>query len=231
VRFSFPSFTSSSKATGRRVKLRVPGPAGKWTLVVARGGSVNTKAGVVGSEIVVTSSGTGTDLRLEFEYVGVEVVDPRGRRTPAGTPHRFVYQQFEPAIAWNTKWWTFEEAQDPLKAPAAFAARLAEVATKTEVVPRFDLISGRAMMPDLPPDRLAMRSEAVVTLPAGDYELVAITDDGIRVWLDEKLVLERWDIHGSVVDRIPVSAGRHAIRLEYFENSGWAELKIFLRRK
>ncbi|MCR4376112.1 MAG: PA14 domain-containing protein, partial [Acidobacteria bacterium] len=168
---------------------------------------------------------------LEFEYIGGEVVDPRGRRTPAGTPHRFVYEQFEPAVAWNTKWWTFDEKQDPLKAPEAFAARLKEAPAKTEIVPRFDLISGRAMMPDLPADRLAMRSEGTVTLPDGNYELVTITDDGIRVWVDDKLVLERWDIHGSTVDRIPITAGRHRIRLEYFENTGWAELKIFFRRR
>jgi hypothetical protein len=212
---------------------------------------VNTKAGVTGAEIVVTTAGPGTDLRLEFDYVGADVVDPRGRRTPPGRPHRFVYEQFEPAVSWNTKWWTFEEKHDPLKLPEAFAARLKEVPTKTEVVPRFDLISGRAMMPDLPADRIAMRSEGVVVLPErtyafetadgagarqaafpdGAYELVTITDDGIRVWLDDKLVLERWDIHGSTVDRIPVTAGRHRIRLEYFENTGWAELKIFFKRK
>jgi hypothetical protein len=128
---------------------------------------------------------------------------------------------------------------------------LKEAPTKTEVVPRFDLISGRAMMPDLPADRLAMRSEGTVVLPErtydfetsseagprraafpdGGYELVTITDDGIRVWIDDKLVLERWDIHGSTVDRIPITAGRHRIRLEYFENSGWAELKILFRRR
>lgn len=249
--YKHPKVWPVGKATDRPLKLRVLGPEGKWTLVSARGGSVNTKAGAIGSEVIVRPSGAGMDLRLEFEYIGGEVVDPRGRKTPAGQPHRFVYEQFEPAVAWNTKWWTFEEKQDPLKLPEAFAARLKEAPTKTEIVPRFDLISGRAMMPDLPADRLAMRSEGTVTLPTrgyefetaddggprrvafpdGAYELIAITDDGIRVWIDDKLVLERWDIHGSTVDRIPITAGRHRIRLEYFENSGWAELKILFRRR
>jgi hypothetical protein len=199
--------------------------------VAARGGSVNTKAGAIGSEIVVTPTGPGTDLRLEFDYIGVEVIDPRGRRTPAGKPHRFVYEQFEPAIAWNTRWWTWEEKADPLKAPEAFAARLKEVPTKTEIVSRFDLTSGGKMMPDLPADRIAMRAEGTVTLLAGNYELVTLTDDGIRVFVDDKMVVERWDIHGTEVDRVPLTAGRHKIRLEYFENSGWAELKVFIRRR
>lgn len=229
--YKFPKLWPVGKATDRPLKLRVLGPEGKWTLVSARGGSVNTKAGATGSEIIVTPTGPGTDLRLEFDYIGAEVVDPRGRRTAAGKPHRFVYEQFEPAIAWNTSWWTWDEKADPLKAPDAFAARLKQPPTKTEVVPRFDLISGRAMMPDLPADRIAMRAEGTVTLPAGSYELVTITDDGIRVFVDDKLMVERWDIHGSEIDLVPLTAGRHRIRLEYFENTGWAELKVFIRRR
>jgi hypothetical protein len=229
--YKYPRLWPVGKGTDRPLKLRVIGPEGKWTLVSARGGAVSAKAGAIGAEVTVTPAGTGTDLRLEFEYIGGEVIDPRGRRTPAGTPHRFVYEQFEPAVAWQTRWWTFEEKHDPLKLPEAFAARLKEAPTKTEVVPRFDLISGRAMLPDLPADRIAMRSEGEVTLAPGAYELVTITDDGIRVWIDDTLVLERWDIHGSTVDRIPLTAGRHRIRLEYFENTGWAELKILFRRR
>jgi hypothetical protein len=229
--YRHPKVWPVGKATDRPLKLRVLGPEGKWTLVSARGGSVSQKSGATGAEIVVTHAGPGSDLRLEFDYIGAEVVDPRGRRTPAGQPHRFVFEQFEPAIAWNTSWWTFEEKADPLKAPDAFAARLKEKPTKTEVVPRFDLISGGVMVPDLPRDRIALRAEGTVTLPPGNYELITITDDGIRVFVDDKMVVERWDIHGSEVDRVPLTGGRHRLRLEYFENSGWAELKVFVRRR
>ena len=229
--YKSPKVWPVGKATDRPLKLRVLGPTGTWKLVSARGGRSNLQAGSIGQEIVVTVDRGNADLRLEFEYVGAEVVDPRGRRTPAGLPHRFVYELFEPAITWNTRWWTWEEAADPLTAPAAFAARLAETPTMTQTVPRFDLISGRTMVPGLPNDRLAMRAEGTVTLPAGGADLITITDDGIRVWVDDRLVLERWDIHGSTIDRIPLTAGRHRIRLEYFEATGWAELKVFFNRR
>jgi len=228
--YKSPKVWPVGKATDRPLRLRVLGPAGSWKLVSARGGRSNVQSGSMGQEIVVTVDRGNTDLRLEFEYLGGEVVDPRGRRTAAGQPHRFVYELFEPAISWNTRWWTWEEAADPLKAPQAFSARLAESPTMTQTVPRFDFISGRTMVPGLPNDRLAMRAEGTVTIPAGGAELVTITDDGIRVWVDDRLVLERWDIHGSTIDRIPLTAGRHRIRLEYFEATGWAELKVFFKR-
>lgn len=223
-----PKVWPAGKATDRPLKLRVLGPKGTWKLVSARGGSSSLQAGATGAEIVVTPAAGNTDLRLEFEYIGEEVIDPRGRRTPAGQPHRFVYELFEPAIAWKTQWWTWAETADPLKAPDAFAARLRETPTLSATVPRFDLISGRTMVEGLPNDRLALRAEGEVRLPRGDYELALITDDGIRVWVDDKLVLERWDIHGSTIDRIPLTGGRHHIRLEYFEATGWAELKLWI---
>jgi len=228
--YKSPKIWPVGKATDRPLKLRVLGPAGTWKLVSSRGGRSNLHAGTIGQEIVVTVDRGNTDLRLEFEYLGGDVVDPRGRRTPAGQPHRFIYELFEPAITWNTRWWTWEDSADPLEAPSAFAARLTETPTLTRTVPRFDLISGRTMVERLPNDRIAMRAEGTVTLPAGGADLVTITDDGIRVWVDDRLVLERWDIHGSTIDRIPLSAGRHRLRLEYFEATGWAELKIFFKR-
>lgn len=247
-----PKVWPVGKATDRPLKLRVLGPKGTWRLVSSDGGRVNKTSGATGDEIVVTPAAGNLDLRLAFDYVGEEVIDPRGRRTQAGQRHRFTYTQFEPAIAWSTRWWTWTEAQDPLKAPEAFAARLGEPPTLRQTVARFDLISGRVLVEGLPNDRLAMRTEGTVTLPArtyematadeaggrtatlgggtGAYELVTISDDGLRVWVDDKLVIDRWDIHGSTVDRIPLSAGRHRIRLEYFESTGWAELKVWVRQ-
>ncbi len=229
--YQSPKVWPVGKATDRPLKLRVLGPEGSWRLVSARGGSVNVNSGTVPSEITVTPSGRGADLRLVFEYIGAEVIDPRGRRTPAGQPHQFSYELFEPAIGWQARWWTWDENADPLKAPEAFAARLRETPILTQSVPRFDLIGGRALLPELPNDRLALRAEGTVILPSGQYELVTITDDGIRVWVDDRLVIERWDIHGSTVDRVPLTSGRHRVRLEYFEATGWAELKVFLRRR
>jgi nitrous oxidase accessory protein NosD len=229
--YKSPKVWPVGKATDRPLKLRVMGPKGTWKLVSARGGESSTQAGVTGAEIVVTPVAGNTDLRLEFEYLGEEVVDPRGRRTPAGQPHRFVYEQFEPAIAWKTQWWTWAESADPLKAPEAFAARLRETPTLSATVSRFDLISGRTLVEGLPNDRLALRAEGEVRLAPGNYDLVTITDDGIRVWVDDRLVLERWDIHESIVDRVPLTGGRHRIRLEYFESTGWAELKVKIVRR
>jgi hypothetical protein len=88
------------------------------------------------------------------------------------------------------------------------------------------------MVNGLPEDRLALRAEGEVALDAADaYELVTISDDGLRVWVDYRLVIDRWDIYGSTIDRVPLPPGRHRLRLEYFEATGWAEPKVWIRKR
>ena len=86
-----------------------------------------------------------------------------------------------------------------------------------ERMPRLEFLGSRALLTGLPADRVALRAERDVTLPAGAHEMIVISDDGVRVWVDGALALERWDVHGSVVDRVPLTPGRHRIRLDYSE--------------
>jgi hypothetical protein len=91
---------------------------------------------------------------------------------------------------------------------------------------RIDYLSGRAIATGLPNDHLAMIGEAAVDLPPGPFLLRTISDDGVRVWVDGRLVIDRWDVHESIVDEAPISGGRHSLRVEYFEHVSWAELRV-----
>ena len=39
-------------------------------------------------------------------------------------------------------------------------------------------------------------------------------------------VIDRWDVHESIVDEAPITGGRHTLRVEYFERVSWAELRV-----
>jgi alpha-L-fucosidase len=58
------------------------------------------------------------------------------------------------------------------------------------------------------------------------YTLRAISDDGVRVWLDGKLVIDDWTPHESRVDNAPIRSGRHMLRVEYYQVDGWTELRV-----
>ncbi len=53
-----------------------------------------------------------------------------------------------------------------------------------------------------------------------------ISDDGARVWVDGRLVLDAWAPHESKVDRVAITGGRRRLKVEYHEVSGWSEMRF-----
>ena len=161
-----PKIWPAGKPSDRPLKLRVLGPPGAWTLKSIRGGAVEPRSGTVPGEVTVTSSAPGLDVDLQLTYVGAAVTSPRGQQYPAGVQVPFSYGLVDPAIGWSVKWWTYDSASDPLKAPEAFADRMKGDPAQTESGrPRLDFLSSRALAPGLPADRVAMRAEATVQVP------------------------------------------------------------------
>lgn len=221
-----PKIWPAGKITDTPIRLRVLGPAGKWTLKSIRGGTASTKAGSVPGEFQVAPAGPGLDLDVTLEYVGALVTSPRGQVILAGTPNVVTYRVIEPVQTWAVSWWTFDGSTDPVAVPPAFAARLKTPPAKTETLPRLDFLSSRSLSADLPVDRVAMRAETTIRVPAGSLQMFVMSDDGVRVWVDDKLIVDRWTIHETAVDRIVLAPGNRRIRLEYFEMVGWAELQV-----
>lgn len=228
--FQSPKLWPANRPGDRPLRLRVLGPAGTWTLASIHGGTAAMTQGPVPGGLTVRPSGPGTDLVVALTYVGASVVTPRGVRYEAGEPVPFSYTQFDPAIDWTVRYWAFDASSDPVRDPKAFAAALAATPVLTEKVSHLDIETSGRIRPSLPHDRVALRAEGRVTLPSGRFELSAISDDGVRVWIDDRLVVDRWSIHESAVDRAPIRPGRHRLRVEYFQATGWAELQLRFRR-
>jgi uncharacterized protein YraI len=73
--------------------------------------------------------------------------------------------------------------------------------------------------PLVPVDNFTARFTSVQTLVAGTYEFVAASDDGIRVFIDNVLVLDRFFGRVLTTDRFQqtLTAGPHSITVEYLE--------------
>ena len=80
-------------------------------------------------------------------------------------------------------------------------------------------------------DAFATIATTTVPLTAGRWHLRTVSDDGIRVFVDGEVVIERWNIHGPTPDEavITLDAARTvAIKVEHFEKDGWAALQVTL---
>ena len=68
-------------------------------------------------------------------------------------------------------------------------------------------------------------------MPEGEYFLDVSSDDGVRVWVDGKMVHDDWTYHAPRQESISLSlGGQHFVRIEHFEIDGYATLTAQLRR-
>lgn len=100
--------------------------------------------------------------------------------------------------------------------------------TRTEV-PDFDWGTA-APGAGVPVDGFSVRwtgwIEAVAT---GPTQIRTVTDDGVRVWVDDRLVIDNWTDHGPTTDTAPVAmvAGqRYRVTMEFYENGGGAVARL-----
>jgi hypothetical protein len=64
----------------------------------------------------------------------------------------------------------------------------------------------------------------------GEFTLHTFSNDGIRLWIDGKQVIDNWTDHGETEDtaNVQLSRGqRHAVKLEYFYNGGQGMTKLW----
>jgi parallel beta-helix repeat protein len=225
-----PLLWPSDTNRGPSIRLRVLGPPGDWDVVGHRGLTrVSKQHGAIGSSgidsITVTpAAGQTGDWELTLEHVGDErrPVYPYERIS-----ERFTYRRFEPANNWNVKFFTWRDSTtDPQRNPAAVKSLLTGKPTLTRQATRLDYMWYRPTIKGIPQERFAIEATASVSLGAGEYTLRTISDDGVREWVDGKLVIDNWTPHESKVDHAPISGGKHDIRVEYYQLNGWTELRL-----
>lgn len=77
--------------------------------------------------------------------------------------------------------------------------------------------------PKLKPDRFSVRWTGKLKAPvSGSYRLIAVTDDGVRIFINGKKVTESWIDRAPSPDFVPIRFEKgklYDIKIEYYENS------------
>ncbi|MCC5823988.1 MAG: right-handed parallel beta-helix repeat-containing protein [Planctomycetes bacterium] len=134
--------------------------------------------------------------------------------------------------SWSVRAWAWET--DPLADVDAWRAEAAGV--EAVELGHLDLPFGHGGPAGVEPllgvrarDRFGLLAEAQIALPAGRWRVRTLSDDGVRVFVDGVMVIERWDIHGPTEDAAEFEVtgdGPTRIGVEYFENAGYAVLRV-----
>ena len=131
--------------------------------------------------------------------------------------------------------WTFKSACDPREDAERWRREgLADHHTLTADALDFRFGSGgmsqaRGLPVPLPTDHFGVVATRSLTIPSGKWRIKTTSDDGIRVWMDDQLVIDDWTWHGPTKHDYEFEIkepGEHKFRVEYFELDGHAVLSL-----
>lgn len=77
-------------------------------------------------------------------------------------------------------------------------------------------------------DQFSARWTTTVDMPAGRYRFTATVDDGIRLWVDDRLLINNWAVQPphTLDAEMELDGGEVPIRVEYFDQSGPALVQV-----
>lgn len=127
------------------------------------------------------------------------------------------------------------QAQEPVESSGWQATYWNNVAltgepalTRSETEIDYDWGLGSPYGLTVEPNRFSARWTRTLFLPAGRYRFRLTVDDGARLWVDGRLLIDEWRVQTeqTYVKEIYLSGGDVPITLEYFENAGAAVAKL-----
>ncbi|MFX0594499.1 PQQ-dependent sugar dehydrogenase [Melissospora conviva] len=212
----------------------------RWTTTVSLEAGVYEFATTTDDGVRLVVDG----LREIDRWVDQRVTTHTRRVLLSGGIHTIVMEYYE-----NTKGaiakldWT--RVGDP-PAPAGYAAEYwstpaagsaPAIPTRSPDVIRddaaIDFDWGRgAPAPRVGADHFVVRWTRTQTLPAGRYRLSGVSDDGIRVFVDNVPVINLWRDQSPTpyATEVALTGGAHTFRVEYYENAGTAVARFGFTR-
>jgi VCBS repeat-containing protein len=80
----------------------------------------------------------------------------------------------------------------------------------------------------LPSDNFSARWTRTLEFDAAIYRFSVSSDDGVRLWIDDRLVIDEWSDSGSNRESVDIAmvSGKHLIEVEYYERNGDADISL-----
>ena len=142
---------------------------------------------------------------------------PTATSAPTATPTRPPTATPKPvSAAWRAEYWS---NADLIGSPALI---------RSDPAIDFAWADG-APASEVPADEFSARWTRVTTFGEGMYDFHATMDDGMRVYVDDKLVIDEWRDEGvrEVTASLWMSAGSHSLKVEYYDRRHQAQASLW----
>ncbi len=193
---------------------------------------------------------TEEDVRVNLINRRTITVDGKLDEWAAAIPQPVEFSGAQTATLTEKAWLPFVAADETVKKGVAvgwlaydddnfyFAARINDT-TPSPGLPRFSdhsywdeyfypAVSHVSAAPRI--SNVSIRWTGQVLAPlSGEYRCATVSDDGVRLWVDGKQLVDNWTGHGAVEDAgtVKLEAGkRYDLKLEWFQGGGGAQIQL-----
>ncbi len=224
---------------GLDYNLQFFGPAGHWRVIRREGISwMAQETGKLPGQLHVQTEPGAEAILLELEYLGAQAVtDVFGRTVPAGQPFLFRFERFEKKLDWTMQFFNLSDSLAEAlyrwtRAPLPLGVGLGQMPAAEKKVSELYFAWWGSPAEGVQADKFATVSTTDFDIAPGRYVLELTSDDGARLYLDGRRLIDHWDVHEPAVDEVDVQlGGRHSLRVEHFEAGGFGTLDFRMRKK
>ncbi|HEY3242724.1 MAG TPA: PA14 domain-containing protein, partial [Phycisphaerae bacterium] len=200
---------------GAQATLQVLGPSGRFKVESVNGDvKVTPMEGDLPGKLTIQSEKPGVHpFSLQIDAGGT-------RLAATGSLMR---------AEWTVKYFVWHPSSDPREDQKAWDELLNGEPRDVQHVGAVDFVwGGGAPTPKVPSDHFGTLATTTLSLPAGKWRIHTVSDDGIRVWIDDQKLIDDWTWHPPKENdaTVELKDGEHRIRIEHFEIDGFAQLQF-----
>ncbi|HVK96253.1 MAG TPA: PA14 domain-containing protein, partial [Flavisolibacter sp.] len=237
--FQYPTIrnTNPTDTTGV-MHFEILGPKGKWKIISFKGvEDLSKRPDSLPSSITAKRiAAQRTNIEIVAEYIGPAFIDQFGNKIPAKKPHRFSFKKFFQPVPFVVKWFSFDSTNNPL-ITGNTKDFLSQLPIKTDTVNELSYAWwGGIKNGEKQYKQFLTIAEGSADILPGTYELGITWDDAVRVYVDDKLLINEWNPSKYKFDESPHKkvhmplGGKHNFKVEHVELGGFATLSLSLRK-
>lgn len=212
----------------------VLGPSGSWKIIESKGWDVIEQGEHSLPSFILAKPGLSDKKhKIELEFIGEAFTDQTGKRH-SNQPYLFSYKRFDPHGEWKVKFYKWDKNHDPNKNYKQFLNVFYKKPLLSDTASNIDYTWWGSIGKGLPADSFATIATTTMVLPDNTYEIAVTADDLVKVYIDGKLVINRWnakatvnneELHHKINMRL---SGKHTFKIIHAENAGLATLMFYL---
>ena len=213
------------------------GPPGTWEIGQVNGYQIINKGiNIFPSTLTAKAITANSEHSIQLNYTGSSYSNVFGKVLDSIAQRSFEHREFDPLNKWDINWYKWDAAHDPAKDFTVFSQLFDQSPIHSTITNKVDYSWWGAIGKNLPTDSFATVAVSKILLKEGNYQIAVTADDYVKLFIDDKEVIDAWDAKYTEYDEnthhrinIKLGGGEHIFKIIHAEKTGLATLMFYIK--